>query len=212
MRLFLQHQRHVVHVGHVVDAQHLLRAHVAEAGDLAAGGRVQPVRRAADYQVRAEPERPQLFYAVLRRLRLPQYNMRAKTGKGGGGGGSSYAAQCNNTKAMNCNLLLSDAAETGHERNVDKADVCAANPELELAEGLKEDHGLDVADRAADLDQAHVGLLAAAVHGDRRHPLNPVHDLIGDVRDHLYRAHIETSAMWGGWLVRALVTWTVLPR
>ena len=50
----------------------------------------------------------------------------------------------------------------------------------ELADGLEERQALDVADRAADLDQHEVDALVA-----RRHELL---DGVGDVRDHLHGA------------------------
>ncbi len=60
---------------------------------------------------------------------------------------------------------------------------------LELAQGLEEDVGLDVADGAPDLDEADVGRLPvsrAAVHDLVRDAVQPVLDRVRHVRDHLH--------------------------
>ncbi len=65
-------------------------------------------------------------------------------------------------------------------------------PELDahLADRLEERQRLDVADRAADLDHADVGI-AGAQH-------DAALDLIGDVRDHLHgRAQVVAAALLG---------------
>ena len=46
-----------------------------------------------------------------------------------------------------------------HERQVDVERVLAADVLAELADGLEERQALDVADRAADLDEQHVDVL-----------------------------------------------------
>ena len=61
-----------------------------------------------------------------------------------------------------------------HERTSIAPDLVA-----QLADGLEERQGLDVADGAADLDDDQVGDLRL---GER---LDPVLDLVGDVRDDL---------------------------
>ena len=48
-------------------------------------------------------------------------------------------------------LLLADAPEHWHERDVDEEDVVGADAARELPQRLEEDEGLDVADRPADL-------------------------------------------------------------
>jgi hypothetical protein len=67
-------------------------------------------------------------------------------------------------------LVLSSCA-------VDEEGVVAAQVLAHLADGLEEGQRLDVADRAADLDQQDF-----AVRGDFAHGIL---DLVGDVRDHL---------------------------
>ena len=64
--------------------------------------------------------------------------------------------------------------------------------ELELAHRLEERQRLDVAHRAADLDDVHVGL--------RREPEphDAALDLVGDVRDHLHgAAQVVAAALLG---------------
>src|SRR5262245_15642296 len=63
---------------------------------------------------------------------------------------------------------------------MDVADVVAAELEPHLPDRLEEGQRLDVAHRAADLDDRHVGVAGAAL--DERL------DLVGDVRDDLHRA------------------------
>ena len=55
-------------------------------------------------------------------------------------------------------LQLVRGADVRHERQVDVDGVAAAGLLAELADRLEERQRLDVADRAADLDQDHVGL------------------------------------------------------
>src|SRR3954462_11749015 len=77
-------------------------------------------------------------------------------------------------------LDLPRRRDVGHQRKVDVADVVAAKIEAHLADGLEERQRLDVAHRAAHLDDRHVGVAGAAL--DERL------DLVGDVRDDLHRA------------------------
>ena len=68
--------------------------------------------------------------------------------------------------------------------------VVAAELDAELADRLEERQRLDVADRAADLDHADVGV--ARAHADA------VLDLVGDVRDDLHRrAEVVAAAFLG---------------
>ena len=62
---------------------------------------------------------------------------------------------------------------------MDVADVVAADVLAELADGLEERKDLDVADRSADLGDDDVD-------GIGREALDPVFDLVGDVRDDLH--------------------------
>src|SRR5258708_6812955 len=77
-------------------------------------------------------------------------------------------------------LDLAGRGDVGHQREVDVADVVAAEVEPHLPDRLEERQRLDVADRAADLDDRHVGVAGAA--------LDEGLDLVGDVRDDLHRA------------------------
>ena len=74
------------------------------------------------------------------------------------------------------------AASGGQQRHVDVQHVRAPDVLAHLADRLEERQALDVADRAADLDDHHVRV---AVARDARDPLL---DLVGDVRDDLDRA------------------------
>ena len=65
--------------------------------------------------------------------------------------------------------------------------VLAPGVAAHLADGLEEGQALDVADRAADLDDHHVGARCACHRGDARL------DLVRDVRDHLDRAAEEVA-------------------
>ena len=73
-----------------------------------------------------------------------------------------------------------------HERASVSPDLVA-----ELTDGFEEREGLDVADRAADLDDLDVRLL-----GLRERP-DPLLDLVGDVRDHLHGlAQVVAAALF----------------
>ena len=77
-------------------------------------------------------------------------------------------------------LQLAGGADERHERQVDVEAVVAADVLPELPDRLEERQALDVADRAADLDEHDVDVAGAAT--DR------VLDLVGDVRNHLHGA------------------------
>ncbi len=76
-------------------------------------------------------------------------------------------------------LQLAGGRDVGQQRQVDVAGVVPALLDAHLADRFEEGQRLDVADRAADLDDRHVGALGAA--------LDVALDLVGDVRDHLHR-------------------------
>ena len=57
-------------------------------------------------------------------------------------------------------LQLAGGADERHERQVDVERVVAADVLAELADRLEERQALDVADRAADLDEHDVDVLA----------------------------------------------------
>ena len=79
-------------------------------------------------------------------------------------------------------LVLSSPADRDerHQRQMDEDRGAARQLVAELADRLEERQALDVADRAADLDQHEVDALVAA--GDE------LLDGVGDVRDHLHGA------------------------
>ena len=77
-------------------------------------------------------------------------------------------------------LDLARRGDVGHQRQVDVADVVAAELQAHLPDRLEERQRLDVAHRAADLDDRHLGVAGAA--------LDEGLDLVGDVRDDLHRA------------------------
>ena len=77
-------------------------------------------------------------------------------------------------------LDLARRGDVGHQREVDVADVVAAEVQAHLPDRLEEGQRLDVADRAADLDDRDLGLAGAALDEEL--------DLVGDVRDHLHGA------------------------
>ena len=87
-------------------------------------------------------------------------------------------------------LQLARRRDVRHQREVDEDRVLAADVVAELADRLEERQRLDVADRAADLDDHDVVLRREAPH--RRL------DLVGDVRNHLHRrAEVFAAALLG---------------
>ena len=88
-------------------------------------------------------------------------------------------------------LQLAGGSDVGHQRHVQEEAVVAADVVADLAGGLEERQGLDVADGAADLGDHDVD--AGATHGP-----DPVLDLVGDVRDHLDRVtEVVAAALLG---------------
>ena len=77
-------------------------------------------------------------------------------------------------------LELAGGADERHEREMDVERVVAADVLTELADRFQERQALDVADRAADLDQDDVDVVGRGA--DR------VLDFVGDVRNDLDRA------------------------
>ena len=89
-------------------------------------------------------------------------------------------------------LQLASRRESRQQRHVDVEHVAAADVLAHLANGLEERQRLDVAHRAAHLDDDHVGL---AVAGDASDALL---DLVGDVRDDLNGpAQVVAAALLG---------------
>ena len=76
-----------------------------------------------------------------------------------GVGLDAAAAQLGDRVLRRLGLLLARRADERHERDVDVADVVAADVEAELPDGLEEREDLDVADRAADLGDHDVDVV-----------------------------------------------------
>ena len=89
------------------------------------------------------------------------------------------AAQLVDRVLRRLGLELARVADVGHERQVDVHAAAPADVDRELADRLQERQRLDVADRAADLGDDDVDVLALADE------LDAVLDLVGDVRDDL---------------------------
>ena len=83
-------------------------------------------------------------------------------------------------------LELAGGRDEGQQRQVDIDDMAARQIVAELADRLEERQALDVADRAADLDQHEVDALVAVEH--------EVLDRVGDVRDDLHRRAEKIAA------------------
>ena len=75
-------------------------------------------------------------------------------------------------------LELARGSDERHERQMNDHGVPASQLLPHLADGFEEGEGLDVADRAADLDYRHVGTLGYLADGGL--------DFIRDVRNHLH--------------------------
>ena len=89
------------------------------------------------------------------------------------------AAQLLDRVLRGLGLDLARAADDRHQRQVHVHALVAAELDAELADRLEEGQRLDVADRAADLDHADVGVAGAEP--------DAADDLVGDVRDDLDR-------------------------
>ena len=87
-------------------------------------------------------------------------------------------------------LDLRRRRNVGHERQVHVDDAIVSELDAHLANRLEKRQRLDIADRAADLDQADVGIAGAL--------LDAFLDLVGDVRDDLHRrAEVVAAALLG---------------
>ncbi len=82
-------------------------------------------------------------------------------------------------------LELAGRRQVRHQADVQEEDVVAADVVADLTGRLQERQRLDVADRATDLGDDHVGRDAVAVR--LGHRADAPLDLVGDVRDHLDR-------------------------
>ena len=88
-------------------------------------------------------------------------------------------------------LVFCSADDQRRERDVDVADLVAADVEAELPDRLEEREDLDVAHRAADLGDDDVDLVGGE-------PVDAALDLVGDVRDHLHGLAEVVAAALGG--------------
>ena len=87
-------------------------------------------------------------------------------------------------------LQLAGRVDERNERDVQVDDVLGADLAAELADRLEERLGLDVADRASDLRDHHIGVGGLGDGADARL------DLVRDVRDHLHgRAEVLALAL-----------------
>ena len=89
------------------------------------------------------------------------------------------AAQFLHAVLRGLGLDLARAADDRHQREMQEHAVVAAQLDAQLANGFQERQRFDVADRAADLHHAHVGIAGAELDGTL--------DFVGDVRNHLHR-------------------------
>lgn len=83
-------------------------------------------------------------------------------------------------------LLFTDDAQHWDVRHVDTRKPPRAHLVGKLPQGLDEGSGLDVTHGTAKLDEAHIGLVGAAVDWDATDALEPRLDRVGDVRHHLH--------------------------
>ena len=93
------------------------------------------------------------------------------------------AAQCGDGVLRRLGLELARRREVRHQGDVQEEDVVTAHFVADLAGGLEEGQGFDVADGATDLGDHHVGAVSVGVR--LRHRQDAALDLVGDVRDHL---------------------------
>jgi hypothetical protein len=90
-------------------------------------------------------------------------------------------------------LELAGGLDVGHVGQVHEGGVGRAQLQAELAHGLQEGQGLDVAHGAADLDDGHIHRVGRAEAGAA---LDVFLDLVGDVRDDLHRlAQVVAAAL-----------------
>ena len=107
-----------------------------------------------------------------------------------GVGLDASSAQLGDRVLRGLGLLLAGRADERHERDVEVADVLAADVEAELTDGLEERQDLDVADGATDLGDHDVDLV-------RCQSVDAPLDLVGDVRDHLHGLAEVVAASFG---------------
>ena len=83
-------------------------------------------------------------------------------------------------------LLLSHRPHDRDQTDMDEADVLTPDPELKLAQSLDEGSALDISHRTAEFYDTDIGSAVVAIARHMRDPLDPLLDLIGDVRDDLH--------------------------
>ena len=105
-------------------------------------------------------------------------------------GRDTDAAQLVDGVLRGLGLELAGGLDHRHERHVQVEHVVAAELRAQLADGLEERQALDVADRAADLDEHDVDVARG------RDAQDAALDLVRDVRDHLHgRAEVLALAL-----------------
>ena len=82
-------------------------------------------------------------------------------------------------------LLFTHRSHHWNEGDVHEGHVVSADAELELPQGLDVRGRFNVADRAAQFDDAHLRLKTGVVAALMRDGLDPIHDGVCDVRDDL---------------------------
>ena len=105
-------------------------------------------------------------------------------------GGNANAAQLLHAMLGRLGLQFARRLQIRHQRYMDIQAVLEADLRTHLANGLQEGLALNIAHRAADLGNNHVGRIRRAGHGQ-----NVPLDFVGDVRDDLNgRAQIFAAA------------------
>ena len=83
-------------------------------------------------------------------------------------GGDADAPQLHHRMLGRLGLHLAGRADMRQQRDMDIQHIVAADILAHLANGLQERQALDIADRAADLDDHHIGAGLARDCGDPR--------------------------------------------
>src|SRR3546814_11660901 len=90
-------------------------------------------------------------------------------------------------------LELARRSNEGHQGQVYESGIVAPQAQAHLPGGFQERQGFDIAHRAADLDDSHIGFAVPCRLGDARHE---VLEFVGDMGDALYRlAQVIAAAL-----------------
>ena len=85
-------------------------------------------------------------------------------------------------------LQLSGGSDEGQQCDVDVGEVAAPHIPPEFTDGLEKGERFDVANRASDLRDHHIGIAV------RCHPVDALADLPCDVGDHLHRPTVVVAS------------------